>query len=76
MWLWNDGSMRAPIAAMDEHRERRALACRRQEQIDELPLRVAIAKAELGLAALEHVGAIIFGRARPAGKNLRVVGHA
>ena len=60
---------------MDEHDERRRFAGRGQEQIDELPRRVAVGKAELGLAVFERLDAVVLGRARPTGKNLRVIGH-
>ena len=63
----------APIAAVNEHCQRRAFAGRRQKQIDELPRRIAVDNAELGLAGFEHFGAVVFGRARPAGENLRVI---
>ena len=39
---------RAPIAAMDEDRQRSRLARLRQEEIERLPRRVAIGEAELG----------------------------
>ena len=57
-------------------RERRLFARLRQEQIDELPRRIAVGQAELGTVALERLGAIILGIARPARKNLRMLRHA
>ena len=67
---------RAPIAAMDEQRQRRRGAGLRMEQIEILPRRVAVSQAELGAARFERVGAIKLGVARPAGENLRMLRHA
>ena len=66
---------RPPITAMNERDERRLFARRRQKQIDEFPRRFAVGKAKLGLAVLEHLGAIILRRARPAGENRGVIRH-
>ena len=52
------------------------LARLRQEQIDELPRRIAVGQAELGAPVFERVGAIVFRFARPAGENLRMFRHA
>ena len=57
---------------MDEHRERRGLARLRQKQVEILPRRIAIAKAEFGAAALERFGAKQLRIAYPAGEYLRM----
>ncbi len=51
---------------MDEQRERRAAARLRNKQVDALPRRIAIGKAELGATFLEHIGTIVLRLARPA----------
>jgi hypothetical protein len=61
---------------VNEHGERGVFARFRQEQIDELPRRIAVGQAELGAPGLEHVGAIILRLPRPAGKNFRMLRHA
>ena len=66
-------AMLEAFIALAQNKAPRGLARRRKEQIDELPRRIAVAEAELGLAGLEHLGAIIFGRARPTRENLRVI---
>ena len=42
-----------------------------QEQIDELPRRIAVGQAKLGAVALERLGAIVLGLARPARQKSR-----
>ena len=61
---------------MDEQRERRRGVRPRREQVDELAQRGAVAQAELGAALLHGFGAVVLGLARPARKNLRMLGHA
>src|SRR5689334_24892867 len=69
------GLERAPIAAVDEERERARAAAGAMEQIDDLARAAAVGEAELG--ALLRGGALAVGRglARPAGKNLRMLRH-
>jgi hypothetical protein len=61
---------------MNEKSQRRTVSRLRQEQVNELPRRIAIGKPELGAAALERVGAIKLRVARPARKNLDMFRHA
>jgi hypothetical protein len=61
---------------VDEESERGVVPRVRQEQVDGLPRRVAVGKAELGAPALEHLGAIVLGVPRPPRKKLRMLRHA
>ena len=67
---------RAPVAAMDEQRERRCDVRARREKIDELARRRSVAEPELGAPFLHGFGAIVLGLARPACEDFRVFGHA
>ena len=69
------GIERAPVAAMDEQRERGGEVGARREQVDELTRRIAIAQSELGAALLHGLGAIILGFPRPAGEDSGMLGH-
>src|SRR5271169_5566664 len=60
---------------MNENRERHSLSRLRQEQVDVLPRRIAIAEAELSAPGFESVGAVILRLARPTRKNLGMLGH-
>src|SRR5262249_24012924 len=64
---------RAPIAAVNKERERRGAAIRREEQIDRLPRRRAVADAQF--RASRAGGLVAIGRrtALPGGKDLRML---
>ena len=67
---------RAPVAAMDEQRERRRDIGARRKQIDELARRRSVTQSKLGTPLLHGFGAIVLGLARPACEDFRVFGHA
>src|SRR4051812_23573160 len=66
---------RAPVAAMDEQRERRVAGRLRKKQVDGLARAGAVGKAEFGVLLRLHVFAISRGRLTPARKNLRMLGN-
>jgi hypothetical protein len=67
---------RAPVAAVDEQRERRDHAGARRKQVDELAQGRSVAQSELGAPLLHRFGPVILGRARPAGEDFGVLGYA
>jgi hypothetical protein len=70
------GLERAPVAAMDEQRERRVAAALRVEQVDGLARRRPIGEAEIG-PSRGLGGLAIGGRvALPAREDLRMLGDA
>src|SRR5262249_17593367 len=67
---------RAPVAAVDEQRERRHHAGARREQVDELARWRSVTQAELGAPFLHRLGPVILGRARPADEDFGMLGYA
>ncbi len=61
---------------MDEQRQRRSHPGPGRKQVDELPQRLAVAQSELGAPLLHRFGTVVFGFARPAREDFRVLGHA
>ncbi len=67
---------RAPVAAMDEQRQRGGHAGAGREQVDELPQGLAVAQSQFRAPFLHRLGTIVLGLARPAREDVRVLGYA